>query len=195
MPARPEDYLISIYEKLRLFEKRIATLETREDFKIYYETAFPASPFNYMFVFRTDLDELFFYDGTQWLSETVYTVRHSQTGIGATTTITVGRLHWSADYALYIERGFLTTKVLTTNDGANNWDVDFKVVSRLFAGGGNVFEEDTSADAPDVYVNHDGNPSDATPANKGGFQIICTKNNSPGNLEIHALMTYRLLGT
>lgn len=60
-----------LIDKVENLARRVIRLETIEETR-RYGTAFPASPFTRQRYFRTDQGIEYYYDGTRWLSTTLY---------------------------------------------------------------------------------------------------------------------------
>jgi hypothetical protein len=98
-------------------------------------TAFPTGPATGDRYRRTDLDYMvFFYDGTRWLSETLYVAPMPPYNNGdeqpnTTAPVNLFRMGiptFDDDFDLWIERFIVTARSSSTNDGSNYWTMDLQ---------------------------------------------------------------------
>jgi hypothetical protein len=161
-------------------------------------TSFPASKATNDRYWRTDLGMEFYWDGTRWVSTTVY--RESMNGISnsssdvmplpaAQTGDVLGYSPlWAPTYDIYVLGAYFWYYVLTTNNGSNFWThtVDFDSA--------NPISKATSADAANtnfgVYVAL--NAALTAPKNA---RFYTTKTGTPGSAYVAAVFNYRLIGT
>lgn len=163
-------------------------------------TSMPGSPSTNDRVTRTDLGMDFYYDGTRWLSTSLYQLvfAYADTINPATIDAIMSRQTvWYTDFDLWLENFYATTFVLATNDAARYWQL--KAEKNDAAGGTSVIATvSTQSDTPSNYVVKKA----AIGALLGGGStykaLFCKayKTSTAGNLYIGgAFLTYRLVGT
>lgn len=160
-------------------------------------TSFPGSPATDALFYRTDLNLIFFYDGTRWLTVNEYTLAGATrtsvgAGLSATSTL-VNAPTVSAD--MYIEDFRASTFVSGTNNGSNFWTVtlDKRDAANAATTIGSV---DTTADTGSTWNLHvDAVDEVVAGATYKVMFIIATKTSAPGNLVVGVEVTYRLVGT
>jgi len=163
-------------------------------------TAFPASKATNDRYWRTDLGLEFYWDGTRWLSTTLY--RESltmpvapQTAFSAAASI--GRwTPWAADFDLWLVNFYLSTYVVTTNNGTNFWTVSVVKYQSDFSTSSTPATHNTSADAANTVIKSvTAIGALYTPATYPIVQLEAAKTLSPGVLSTPAAaMSYRLVG-
>lgn len=151
--------------------------------------------------FRTDLGFLCYYDGTRWL-----TVHEDSLALFSGGTLNT-LLDFSAtdsfafvmrlrtDYAPYFTRCAITTRVLTTNNGANNWLIGIDAYNTSFSAGTTIysFSTGTTPDTAATYTDHEGAASVPTPAHRTHLVLSVQKSGSPGVLRVFPTIFYRLV--
>lgn len=160
-------------------------------------TSFPGSPTAGDLLYRTDRNLLYFYDGTRWLTTTLYShplgVGNTVTGAVVATT-NVGRMAPDPDYDLWVEDFICDTHVLTTNDGSNFWTLVLNKVNAANSATA-IATRATSADAASTWVNAavavDAVVDRATYKH---LTAIATKTASGGTLTFAVGIKYRLIG-
>lgn len=161
-------------------------------------TSFPGAPTNNDKFFRTDLDMLFFYNGTRWLSATLYreafTVANAIMPMSANNN--AGFLPtWSTDFDLWLETFYAGIYVATTNSGAHYWIVEMRKYNSA-AAATVVANFTTAADAANTMLSKKvAIGSLLTPGTYPMMFVNATKSGSPGTLTVTAAVTYRLVGT
>lgn len=158
-------------------------------------TAFPSGPATGTHFVRTDLDyETFFYDGTNWVTSTVYSVSHylttaadaiAQTGVG-------GSSAFSSLQPVALLGG---VHVTTTNTGANYWTITLRSIADGTTTATVRMTIDTSAESPDVYNNLEDTSGTAFALPVGGLRFHAIKTGSPGTLTAGLTFQYRLIAT
>ena len=154
-------------------------------------TSFPGSKATGDRYFRTDLGLEFYWDGTRWVTTTLY--YHNFSGpININANGVFGRLAVVQDFDLYVYKCAVAYLVDTTNDGSKYWTIDLIEFNGATS---NTIGSVTSAaeSANTFYVENI-----AVNAAKSGieqFQVNGTKTSTPGVLVATATLTYRLIGT
>lgn len=153
--------------------------------------SFPGSPATGQKFYRTDLNMLFYYDGTLWL-----TVQEFSLSFGGTIN--------SADFAAYlpVRQGFqfyltrftCVTFVSGTSNGSNYWTV--AISWRTEANADTLLLSfATAADTGLNWINHDHDIDEALPSTTRALRIAGNKTGSPGGLYTPITIYYRLIVT
>jgi hypothetical protein len=141
-------------------------------------------------LFRTDLLWPCIYDGTRWLSPEMSALVANAQNFSATGNTALHALR--SDYAPYLTRIVLKTRVNTTNDATNNWTVVVQSLTLALATTAVYTLASTNGDGTS-YTNHDGAPSTAAPSSPAFLRLALTKNVAPGTLDVAASVWYRLI--
>lgn len=160
-------------------------------------TAFPTSPLTNDLFYRTDLGGGYFWNGTRWLSTTLYTdeLIHPGTPPYSATLSS----HWAStalagSQSLWIENYWLTFFIVagTALSGANKWDLTLvtepaltAVGSFSIASGATSTWRNSGAVAVNVLV----------PTTDFAFSGTATKTGTPGDIYPFARISYRLVAT
>ena len=161
-------------------------------------TAFPGSPTTGQRYRRSDLDyEVYFYDGTRWLSEQRYDFHlftNAQSATGGFNTIN----NHTAPHAgsIYIDEISASTYVATTSDGSNYWTIHLRSINgstpadlHTFVTSGNTADTWTADDQSSLADVVDMTTIEAL----NGY---ATKSaGSPGDLQASLLVHYRRIAT
>jgi hypothetical protein len=146
-------------------------------------TSFPGSPASGDFYYRTDRNIEYFYDGTRWLSTTLYVgmPAASQRSLTPVSASQNPLAYWSnpTGYSIYIE----AVRHFCSFSGSGNWTI------RVEDGSSNLIAETTitASDFSTATVN-------AVPANGGLVRSRVTENSGTATVEYHPSFTYRLVG-
>lgn len=156
-------------------------------------TAFPASPAANDLYYRTDRDLLYFYDGTRWLTTTLYqaVLPIALNNLTASTSETGHMPFPPGGHSLYVEAFRTSFFIGTTNSSTAYWSLALKSYN------GNtpttLATNATSASSANVWTAVDGTVN--TVVSPATFLTIdATKTNSPGSIKFTAMVTYRLVG-
>lgn len=159
-------------------------------------TSFPVSPTTNDKYYRTDRNLLYYYDGTRWLTTTLYTLHMPQVENVSTSPSDSGfRVAWSSTYQMYLVDWKVATLNTGTNNGSNYWTV--KAVTKNSA--------NSASDVSGATINtsaHSGSTWNHTTASVNAtlattqlhLYATSTKTGAPGNIYHSAMMTYRLVG-
>ena len=166
-------------------------------------TAFPTSPapvLNDKF-YRTDLNLLCYYDGTQWLTVQEYEAgsgyydRVGSAGNTTDATITV-RLPVRSDFRMFITRWVVYSRVFTTNNTTNYWNISLAGqaadASSLTITGA-AFQ--TKNDPVNTIVQHDCVINAPLNSSAVGMFVFMSKVNAPGGVMPSSAVYYRLIVT
>jgi hypothetical protein len=155
-------------------------------------TSFPASKATNDRYWRTDLGMEFYWDGTRWVSSTLY--RGTVIGVpNPVTGASAAQGGFNTPEDIYVYTLYGLTYVATTNDGSNYWGVKLQKDSSTDVG--SAFN--TSADSANTATAHSAALNSAISGNKN-LNLYFTKTGSPGDLYAGSgafYFTYRLIGT
>lgn len=158
-------------------------------------TTFPASPPVNGRYYRTDRHRLYFWDGTRWLSDQLFT--SVSTGDPIVHSLTGSRLYlpfaYGADADIWVERIVMTAFVVTsTLNATNKWVVTAAALPSGAAFGGTIANVDSGS------TNVWRSPTVATPNALLGadslLRLTLTKTGAPGDITALFAATYRLVG-
>jgi hypothetical protein len=161
-------------------------------------TSMPVSPSTNDLIFRTDLGLVFYYDGTRWLSLTLYTLSFGPMDIGGTWPFTtansgnvMGRASlWHSDFAIWLVSLYGITYTLATNNGSDFWT--FTLVGAVT--GTNYGNFTTAADTAATYTGHKAALNQVAGSTERGIYVNPAKSGTPGNVYAPTTVTYRLIG-
>jgi hypothetical protein len=159
-------------------------------------TSFPASPSTNDLYFRTDRGILYFYDGTRWLSLTLYQRPMPPSITGAISTNTTAERGPSiSDFAsIYVVEWHALATVNSTNNASNYWTYTLRRVTA--AGVGNTLATvNTSADSAGQFTAHAATGINTVVTSSDPmFDTQTTKTGSPGTTQVWSVVFYRLVG-
>lgn len=160
-------------------------------------TSMPGSPATNDRIFRTDLGMEFYYDGTRWLSTSLFREPCATIANLAATAASSYYLATKDTLDMWVVAFEAVTFVSTTNNGTSNWTLTF-----IKATGPNVqtslgsFSTGTGPDSANNNVRHTVSVgASVVVATYPFLQVTATKNSTPGNLWGACSVTYRLIGT
>jgi len=160
-------------------------------------TSFPVSPASGDRFYRTDRHLLYYYDGTRWLSVTLFTHFVAQqdavSPISATGIIARGLIPYPGTIQVYIEKVFLVFYVVagTALSGSHKWVVT--VVRDPSTTNIATFSIDTGS--LNTWRNFTPVDVNATaPTTDFAINATGTKTGTPGNLYAFVSISYRLVG-
>lgn len=159
-------------------------------------TSFPASKATGDRYWRTDLGMEFYWDGSRWLSVTLYFVSVPHTDNLLPMTVSgpvVGRLALQNDgQDVYIEKIYAWTYVANTNSGSNYWGLVFERNPSATS----ITTFTTAADAPNTHTRHTQTINALTGTSDVEIDMaVLSKTGAPGSLYINAAIAYRIVGT
>lgn len=152
---------------------------------------FPSSPIDEDFFYRSDLGLWCFYDGTRWLSETVFTTTFNAGWEGAAFYNVIAIRQ---DYNIYVERITCGHYVLTTNNSSNYWSASAILIDATLTSV-NLHSFTSQTESPDTWSFYDGAPTSASIASNVGISLNVTSVGSPGLLLPTYTFYYRLIIT
>jgi hypothetical protein len=158
-------------------------------------TSMPGSPATNQRVTRTDLGLDFYWNGSLWVTTTLY-IQSFGTGDSLTPNTlnaTFGRAYPGLEQTfsrLYLERFQAGTFVSGTNNGSNYWTVNV-----LGSDASNVTNFTTSADTGSTWTAHATAPAAQIAASLKDLELTSVKTGAPGGLFVAAVMAYRLVTT
>jgi hypothetical protein len=157
-------------------------------------TSFPASKLTGDRFWRTDLNLEATWDGTRWVTTTLFRHEASREGANpftANSIVVRGIIGYGGTFDTYIHTIHISSFVLTTNTGANYWNF---AASRA-PSATSLGTADTSADTPSTWTNHTLTVNAVSGTTDREWEIDATKTGAPGNLYIAVAMAYRLILT
>ncbi len=159
---------------------------------LMYGTAFPTSPATGWRVARTDIDRsVYFYDGTRWLSETVYEMVAYTVNITVTTdtgfyasSANAASSQWHIDYRVMYQ-------VSTTHSSTQYWTIQLfdaatGAIDALFT---------TSKSGTGMQSSGPTAIGQVRPSSALGFYVHATKVSTPGPLLFSYIVRYRRIAT
>ncbi len=159
-------------------------------------TAFPSSPATGERFFRTDLGVGYYWDGTRWLSTTLYREPlgsfYGNTASPANTNNQYLAPWYTTD--IWMVGLYGTFYVATTNDGGSYWTV---VLAKATAANTatTIASFPTNTTAPDTWGNYTAAIGALlTPGTYPVMHVGLTKTGTPGGIWGGASMSYRLVG-
>lgn len=156
-------------------------------------TTFPLTPATNDRFYRTDRALDYYYDGTRWLTTTLY---HEPAALqdvlnpnAGTATIHRAVL-WGTDYAVWAVTLYAWVYVVTTNDASNYWTI------ALFRQPGNasVASVNTSALAANTHSRLQAAIAAQIATTDYEVEIVPSKTGAPGNIFVATALAYRLVG-
>jgi hypothetical protein len=144
---------------------------------------------------RTDLGQEIYYDGTRWLTTTLY---HMVLGRNLVNLSASGEVSYGAAVAgahdMWLVSAYFDSVVATTNNGTNNWTLDLER-SNVTGGDTVIATRSTSGDTADVKKQAVVAIGALAGTDTVWFYTFGTKVLSPGILRLAVIMTYRLVVT
>lgn len=206
MPGTKADFDRKTLEEIQRLKSRVGILETRESYRIFEGTSFPAGLVVGDYFYRNDItvDLLFrktttVFDGDKWLSVPEYHIGYGQYDIplaSSPETLYFGRTRYRTgnSFAIFYSAYSILTQVDAPNNGANYWTIQFTSWNGTLGAATNVYDFNTSTDGVGV-VSRNGFPiDDQTPAGYGVAGLIATATGSPGQLTVIPELFYKILG-
>jgi len=160
-------------------------------------TAFPGSPATNAKFYRTDLNLLFFYDGTRWLTTTLYTDPIPPAvalPIGATTSVNRVAMPLAGSMAIWVETFWMTFLVAggTALGASHKWVCTLIPQPATSAAIGTIT---INSGASDAYRQASDAINAVVTTSDFQLQVIATKTGTPGTLYSMPRISYRLIGT
>jgi hypothetical protein len=148
---------------------------------------------------RTDLRLEGFYDGTRWLSTTLYRVNFGATEVLIPKTDTNALVTMQRDlvldeFGVRLEDFIATTFVATTNNGTHFWTVDFDWET-AGASSTTLATFDTASDTAGNFTRHRVAIDAVLDSTAREFRMTVEDTGSPGTIRVMGGYTYRLILT
>ena len=159
-------------------------------------TSFPGSPATNDLYFRTDRGLVYYYDGTRWLTLTLYSApmpnfENLSGGVQGHWTPTAAM----STYSIWLEQRICASIVVGTTNATNYWafqlqyktapNTDTNVTGASF---------DTTTDSATTYTPHVVSIASSLGSTALVLEANITITGAPGNLYAFPLVTYRLIG-
>ena len=157
-------------------------------------TSFPGGPTTNDKYYRTDRNLLYYYDGTRWLTTTLYI--QPLTAYAAVMPRTVnsdvlqGPMGHSPTYDTWLVNLVGASYVATTNTGSAYWTFALWNIPT----GSTVASYTTAADSANTWTSHVVAINALGGTTQFALRGLITKTGSPGACEVTAAVTYRLVG-
>lgn len=152
----------------------------------------PTSPTTGDLFFRSDKQTWVVYDGTRWLACSELCASRAELSYSAAGQNLIEKLR--NDYAPYLTRVSLLTKVATTNDASNYWTITLRGANAAYSATTNIHQITTAAHTAGAWVESDAAPSlTATPSNHALLDVSVSKTGSPGALSLNLSAFYKLI--
>lgn len=153
-------------------------------------TSFPGSPSDNDLFYHETNDLLYFYDGTRWLTTTLYE-HHLGTVSNVTGTVDIWTAVWAADYDQYLVDWRLAMNASGLS-GSAYWIADLYTPTTAL--GSVVATLNNSTSTSNETTRHKGAIGALLGTNKNGIVVEFRKTGSPGGLWAGGILTYRLVG-
>lgn len=161
-------------------------------------TSFPVSPTLNDKYYRTDRNQLYYYDGTRWLTTTLY---HTAPGLSDGASVAISAAAdiqrwpvWTDDsQGMYLVHVKLAIYVATTNSGSAYWTYTLKRSSSNNTTT-DIVSVNTSADSPNTWYEKTVAIGAVLDASAVTIKASVAKTSTPGGLVISAILAYRLVG-
>lgn len=154
-------------------------------------TSFPGSKATGDRYWRTDLGMEFYWDGTRWVSTTLYTMQLNGTGATLSASGTFGSCGiWEPTYAVWLVDFRVSGYIGATNTGSAYWGFEFRRISDDTSLAAALNTSAASANGMWAGVSAIGAVSTDL-----GFYTAAIKTSSPSNFAPQAFVTYRIIAT
>jgi len=166
-------------------------------------TSFPAGPTTDMLFYRTDLDILFFWDGTRWLSTTVFAadldrIDAQSVAIGDTARLVAPPLRGCSDILLLDYDGTYNVSGGTALSASHLWKMELRGGATPGSGATTSIATKTVDSGASSTWRRDASQAiaaaNALLAGRTYMYLNLIKTGTPGNLYWYSSLTYRLVG-
>lgn len=151
-------------------------------------TSFPGSPSAGDRYFRTDLGMEFYWDGTRWLTTTLYSypiaVQSAVSPISATNTLNAAYPH--PTMSIWVQDLLFSSYVTTTSSGTQYW-------TAALVGPGTSCS--TVSNLANTWILETATVNGIIAPSAARLEVTLTKTSTPGSLYTNVAITYRLIGT
>lgn len=164
-------------------------------------TSFPGSPADNDLFYRTDLDLLFFYDGTRWLTTSLFTLpipvwAQATSGIVATQGSSlrgpIPPISGGSDFYIVQSRLDFVVSGGTALSGSHKWVVTLNKTDTSFTETA-IDTVTIDSGASSVYRETTSNINALLGTTSFDFRVNATKTGTPGTLFILLALTYRIV--
>lgn len=161
-------------------------------------TSFPGSPATGDRYYRTDRHLEYFYDGTRWLTTTLYREPLPILDVlGPNTTSGAGVLYlptWDTLYDMYVERWWMRSLVVGTLNGSNYWTYKLQSVVNDGTATDVGSSVNDSAGSSGTAVLNTTTPNAVIDGSATMLRVLATKTGSPSGTYMTSAIAYRLVG-
>lgn len=188
-----ERELAGLLARLDALSRRVGAVEVieRPSFALLGSgAAFPTTPPTSAVFFRTDLGMWAYYDGTQWLTVHEYVAPIVAWSVQNNAVVTDWAIR--TDFAPWITRVAIITRVDTTNNGTNFWTLNIQGVNTARSASTAIVTALTSVDTVATNTSHETAPA-MTPTNRSFFRLDPRTTGAPGVLTAAITIYYRLI--
>jgi hypothetical protein len=159
-------------------------------------TSFPVSPTTGDKFFHNTYDMLFFYDGTRWLTTTLYREQMGFNTAAHTVAGNIARMApWHTTFDLWLETFYATTFVSTTNSGSAYWNLTLQKANAADAKTTIVTFNTSTHTVNNWTTTETAIGALLVPATYKEVDVQTLKTSTPGGLFCSLHVTYRLVGT
>jgi hypothetical protein len=165
-------------------------------------TSFPGAPATGDRFRRSDLDyQVYFYDGTRWLSEQMFSADGAHFDLSATTTWLAGAAFGEGGLDVWVSHWVAGMSVSSgSHDGTDYWGVSVSAVNANGSGGGgqllDSFDSDDYAPGTANWTASERAIGVALDVSaEPGFSVLLIKNASAGPLRVNVSVFYRYIAT
>jgi hypothetical protein len=159
-------------------------------------SSFPGSPSTGQFFHHTTRRLDYYYDGTRWLTCTLFT-ENGDVILGQSTDPTVAgafAAQTGVEGGIYVVDFRFSVYVGTTNNGSNYWIITPQYANSAFSLTGIGSAQNTSADAVSTFVEKVISVNAVLSTNARMIQVRLTKNGSPGAIWAASQYIFRRIG-
>jgi hypothetical protein len=155
-------------------------------------TSFPGTPALDDKFYRTDRNILYYYDGTRWLSVTLYTQNLMSVG-GVAATAGYYSAVWTADYDIYVVDLIATMFAASALSGTAYWRIDLFFWDGATQGSA-IATVNNQSETNATFTRKKASINALMGTAKDAIGCVLEKVLSPGNFSGGAFLTYRLVG-
>jgi hypothetical protein len=157
-------------------------------------TSMPGSPSTNDRVTRTDLGLDFYYDGTRWLTTTLFEVGSQWASALSTSNTDLYVAPVDSTWGIYIVSFDVSTFVISTNNGSNYWTVALQRANTSNTAS-TIDSFTTAADTVSNWTQHKETVGAVLDASARVLLVNFTKTSAPGAIYCAGTVKYRYIGT